>query len=103
MEDEIKQLLGVSAEEEKEKRAARCDNPSLPGMVRVSFGCYTNEEDINIFLEALEKIARRQYRGTYTVDPIIGMYRVKGYTVDASKHFRFFNPAGDAVASEEVA
>jgi selenocysteine lyase/cysteine desulfurase len=99
----MRKLLGVSPEEEKEKRAARCDNPALPGMVRASFGCYTNEEDIAIFLEALEKIARRQYRGTYTVDPITGMYRVKGYTVDASKHFRFFNPTGEPVASEEVA
>ncbi len=99
----MRKLLGVSPDEEKEKRVARCDNPILPGMVRASFGCYNNEEDIDIFLETLQRIGRKQYRGVYNIDPITGMYTVKGYSMNAAKHFRFFNPQGIPTAAEEVA
>ncbi|MBI1804734.1 MAG: aminotransferase class V-fold PLP-dependent enzyme [Ignavibacteriae bacterium] len=99
----MRKLLNVTPEEEKSRRAARCDNPILPGMVRVSFGCYTNEDDIDIFVDMLERIVKREYKGKYSVDPSTGMYMTDGYGVNAAKHFRFFNPAGASVAGEEVA
>jgi cysteine desulfurase/selenocysteine lyase len=99
----MRTLLNVSPEEEKSKRAARCDNPMLPGMVRASFGCYNNEEDVDIFLMMLERIARKQYAGTYTIDPITGIYTTKGYSVQTAKYFRFHTPANGSAINEEVA
>lgn len=99
----MRKLLNVSAEEEKLKRAARCDNPILPGMVRASFGCYNNEEDIDAFLEMLGRIVRREYLGQYTVHPVTGLYAAKGYEVAAHKHFRIFGDHENVLQGEEVA
>jgi len=99
----MRKLLGVTPEEEKAKRADRCDNPKLPGMVRASFGCYNNEEDVDRLIETLGRIVKKEYRGVYTIDPITGMYVAKGYTMNAAQHFRFFNPLGTPSAREEVA
>ena len=99
----MRKLLNVSPEEEKSKRAARCDNPVLPGMARISFGCYNNEEDIDIFIEMLDRIVRKDYRGKYAIDPVTGMYKINGYTVDASAHFRFFDSQTAASTGEELA
>ncbi|MCI0707348.1 MAG: aminotransferase class V-fold PLP-dependent enzyme [Ignavibacteriae bacterium] len=98
----MRKLLGVTPEEEKQKRADRCDNPKLPGMVRASFGCYNNEEDIDWLVETLERIAKKEYRGTYTIDPITGMYVAKGQKINTAP-LRFFNPLGASGAREEVA
>ncbi|MBI4548660.1 MAG: aminotransferase class V-fold PLP-dependent enzyme [Ignavibacteriae bacterium] len=99
----MRKLLGVTAEEEKMKRAARCDNPSLPGMVRASFGCYNNEEDVDIFLDMLNRIIRKEYRGKYVIDSITGMYSTDGYEPLAAHRFRFFDERFVPTKSEEVA
>src|ERR1041385_528000 len=88
----MRKLLNVSPEEEKMKRADRCDNPILPGMVRASFGCYSNEEDVDILIDMLQRILRKDYRGKYSIDPITGMYSVKGFDMNVAQRFRFFNP-----------
>ena len=87
----MRKLLDVTPEEERKKRAARCDNPTLPGMVRASFGCYNNEEDIDRFVETLTKVVRKEYAGSYSLHPITGMYVAKGYDVAASAHFGHFD------------
>ena len=99
----MRKLLGVTPEEEKMKRAARCDNPTLPGMVRASFGCYNNEEDVDIFLDMLNRIVRREYCGKYAIDPITGMYSTDGYEPLATQRFRFFDGAFVSLKGEEVA
>lgn len=99
----MRKLLNVSPEEEKANRADRCDNPVLPGMVRASFGCYTNEEDIDIFTDMLERIIRKDYQGQYRIDPVTGMYSVKGFSVDMASRFRFFNSDEVIVHGEEIA
>ncbi|HZY09537.1 MAG TPA: aminotransferase class V-fold PLP-dependent enzyme, partial [Bacteroidota bacterium] len=99
----MRKLLGVTPEEEKVNRAARCDNPSLPGMVRASFGCYNNEEDVDIFLDMLNRIVRKEYRGKYAIDPITGMYSTDGYEPLATQRFRFFDDSFVPLKGEEVA
>ncbi len=91
-------LLGVSPGEEKSMRAASCDNAALPGMVRASLGCYNNREDVDLFAEMLHRIARREYRGTYDLDPATGTYRAAGYSVEVPARFRAADraPAGAA-------
>ncbi len=98
----IRSLLGVSAEEEKKTRASRCDNPVLPGMVRASFGCYNTAGDVDLFIDMLERIVRREFKGQYFIDPS-GMYSAKNFAVDTSRHFRFVNPASKSLPGEEVA
>jgi selenocysteine lyase/cysteine desulfurase len=87
----MRKLLDVSPEEERAKRAARCDNPTLPGMVRASFGCYNNEADIDRFMEMLTKIVRKEYMGKYSLHPLTGMYVAEGYDVSAGSHFGHFD------------
>ena len=99
----IRKLLSVTPEEEKLKRAARCDNPILPGMVRASLGCYNNEEDIDIFVELLGRIVRNEYRGTYSIDPVTGMYAARGFTIDSAKHLRSMSALRFATGEGEAA
>lgn len=80
-------LLGVSPGEEKSMRAASCDNAALPGMVRASLGCYNDREDVDLFADMLHRIARREYRGTYSLDPSTGTWRAAGYSVDVPARF----------------
>jgi len=92
----VKKLLGVTREEERE---AGCgigdsDRTSTPGMVRASLGCYSNESDIDLFIEMLEKIVRREYKGTYTQDSSTGAFHPDGYRMDLNKYFSFFEDAG---------
>lgn len=84
----MRKLLNVSQEEEKFKRVSRCDTPTLPGMARASFGCYNNEEDVDIFVDMLDRIVHNTYEGVYSIDPATGLYAAKGYEVDASGFFR---------------
>jgi selenocysteine lyase/cysteine desulfurase len=87
----MRKLLDVTPEEEREKRAARCDNPVLPGMVRASFGCYNNEEDVDLFIEMLGKILRKEYRGRYALHPFTGMYVVEGFDISSAVHFGHYD------------
>lgn len=99
----MRRLLNVTPEEEKEKRSSRCDTPTLPGMVRASFGCYNNREDVDRFIEMLRRIVRREFLGKYTIDPATGMYSVDGYELNSGSVFKYFNEDLPLFKGEEVA
>lgn len=99
----MRALLGVSAGEEQAARAARCDQPVLPGMVRASLGCYNTEEDIDFLADMLERIVKNEYSGSYFVDPVTGMYRTETYQVNPAEHFRFFDSRNAPPRGEEIA
>ncbi|HYQ86663.1 MAG TPA: aminotransferase class V-fold PLP-dependent enzyme [Bacteroidota bacterium] len=99
----MRKLLNVSPEEEKSKRASRCDNPTLPGMVRASFGCYNNQEDVDIFIDMLGRIVRNEQKGAYSIDPETGVYSARGFEIDAGRHFRYFNAFHVQGKGEEIA
>ena len=61
------------------ERALRGDRSALPGLVRVSFGCYNTLEEVDRLAEMLERIARRDYAGQYEVDRPSGMYLPRGF------------------------
>ena len=63
------------------------DRSQLPGMVRASVGCYNNEEDIDVFIEMLERIVRGEYKGNYVQDIVSGGYMPQGYRFDSAKFF----------------
>jgi len=74
-------LLALSEEESRRRREEiiRHDRTNLPGMVRASFGIYTNESDIDRLAEALQVISRSGYRGKYRLDPFHGTYQPEGF------------------------
>jgi cysteine desulfurase/selenocysteine lyase len=85
----VKQLLGVDEEESREVEAqiiAR-DRSRLPGMVRISFGLYNTEEEIDQLIDMLKTIAKKQYKGEYILDKERGEYHPKGFSYDFQKYF----------------
>jgi selenocysteine lyase/cysteine desulfurase len=86
----IKELLGITKEESDRmiQRLLNHDRSYLPGAVRISFGIYNTEEEIDSFLEVLQKIVRREYRGEYILHKRSGMYSAKGFEPSVSEYFR---------------
>jgi cysteine desulfurase/selenocysteine lyase len=62
----------------------------LPGLARVSFGCYNTEAEIDWFVEVLEKIVQRQHRGHYVQDPGSGTYQAVGFSPDIERYFSLY-------------
>lgn len=74
-------LLKLSDEEASTWRAQLLggDRSSMPGMVRMSFGCYNNIDDIDRMLEMLERVVAKDYRGDYQLEVSSGEYFPAGY------------------------
>ena len=63
------------------------DKSEMPGMVRASFGCYNNIEDIDRLVEMLERIRRNEYQGDYELTRSTGEYAPAGYVDPLAEHF----------------
>ncbi|NOR84105.1 MAG: aminotransferase class V-fold PLP-dependent enzyme, partial [Ardenticatenales bacterium] len=61
---------------------------NLPGLVRVSLGCYNNESEVDHFVTLLKRIVRREYQGDYVQDPGSGAYRPKGFNPELERFFK---------------
>ncbi len=61
----VRQLLGIT--DEQGRRTEDCEPGTQPGMVRVSFGLYNTEDDVDAVVDALADLARRPawYRKRY--------------------------------------
>ncbi len=59
----------------------------LPGMVRASFGCYNEKEDIDRMIDMIQRIASGDYRGDYEVHAVSGEYLPKNYHEPFSDYF----------------
>lgn len=59
----------------------------MPGMVRASFGCYNNTEDIDRLIEMLERISANDYQGKYRLVPSTGEYIPEGFVEPLESHF----------------
>jgi hypothetical protein len=57
--------------------------------VRASLGCYNNEADIDTLAEMLERIVRKEFKGTYVQDNATGTYRAEGFAPDFERYFSF--------------
>lgn len=89
----VKRLLNISLEEDRRQTAQMVsgNRSEIPGLVRASFGCYSNKEDIDLFIETLEKIARKKYRGTYKQNPKTGAFFAEGYAYQVPECFSFID------------
>ncbi|MDR3573635.1 MAG: aminotransferase class V-fold PLP-dependent enzyme [Anaerolineaceae bacterium] len=88
----ILRLLHVTDEEYKahHDRVVDHNRADLPGLIRISFGCYNNFEDIDRLVNMLERITKGDYQGEYAADNHSGSYYPQGFEmVSLSKYFSF--------------
>jgi selenocysteine lyase/cysteine desulfurase len=86
-------LLGITEDEvaAERQRILSGDNSDIPGMVRISFGCYNDTEDIDRLLEMLERIIRGDVHGEYRAKPSTGEYVPVGYREPLADFFSLEN------------
>ena len=66
----ILHLLGLSEEESNQVRddILGHNKAAMPGLIRASFGLYNTIEEVDTFVDVLEKIANGEYQGEYEQD-----------------------------------
>lgn len=85
-------LLDISEEEFDifKQQALTRNRSTLPGMVRVSFGCYNTFEEVDRLIEMLNKISAGDYMDDYVVDLPSGSYSPRQFrNEDLDKYFHF--------------
>jgi len=85
----ILRLLQVSGEDAMRHQQDILDGTrvGLPGLVRMSFGCYNTVEEVNHAVEVLARIAADDILGDYEQDPGSGAYWPRGYEPDYEQYF----------------
>ncbi len=85
----ILHLLGLSPREAETVRDQMLagDKSSMPGLIRVSFGLYNTLDEVEILVEALNKIARGEYQGEYIQHKNTGEYTPKGWSPEFGNYF----------------
>lgn len=63
------------------------DKSNMPGMVRMSFGCYNDKSDVDRLVEMVERVAHGDYRGNYLLDRATGEYTPANYSDPLAEHF----------------
>jgi selenocysteine lyase/cysteine desulfurase len=59
----------------------------LPGLVRISFGCYNTFAEVDHAVEVLARVAAGDTEGEYEQDPLSGAYWPQGYEPDYEQYF----------------
>jgi selenocysteine lyase/cysteine desulfurase len=59
----------------------------LPGLIRVSFGCYNEESEVDVLIEQLERAVRGESRGEYIQDRKTGEFQPKELAQDLGRYF----------------
>jgi selenocysteine lyase/cysteine desulfurase len=59
------------------------DRSMLPGLVRVSFGCYNTLEEIDWLVEMVQRVVDGDYEGDYVVDKQSGSYSPRNFDAPA--------------------
>ncbi len=63
------------------------DKSDMPGLIRASFGLYNTLDEVDAFIEALTRIARKDYRGNYLQDIATGEFHAEGWMPDFEAYF----------------
>ncbi len=63
------------------------DRRAAPGLIRISFGCYNTIDEVDRLAEALGKISRGEFHGTYRQDRSSGEYAALGWVPNLTDHF----------------
>ena len=68
-------------------RVLEHNRSELPGLIRVSFGCYNNYSDVDRLVEMLERIVRRNYVGDYIEEACSGSYFPRGFNPHSVREY----------------
>ena len=60
----------------------------LPGLVRISFGCYNSFEEVDWLVNALRNIAEGKIAGDYEQDPRSGQFHERNFRPDLKEYFQ---------------
>lgn len=63
------------------------DRSHMPGVVRVSFGMYNTEAEVDQLVSAVQDIAAGRFQGTYYQEKSTGNYYASGWEPDLSRFF----------------
>jgi hypothetical protein len=87
----ILRLLRVSSEEalRHQQEIIAGTKVGLPGLVRISFGCYNTVEEVDHAVDVLGRIAVGEIEGEYEQDPGSGEYWPRNYEPDYTEFFSF--------------
>ena len=85
----ILRLLRVPAGEALQHQQDIVDGTrvGLPGLVRISFGCYNTREEVDHAVEVLARLVDGRVEGDYEQDPASGAYWPRGYKPDYERYF----------------
>jgi cysteine desulfurase/selenocysteine lyase len=85
----ILRLLEVTGDEvlRHQKDIIDGSRVGLPGLVRISFGCYNTMEEVDHTIGVLASIAAGELEGEYEQDPVSGAYWLRGYEPDYNRYF----------------
>ncbi len=85
----VKKLLKINDEEAKKlkERISSGDRSNLPGAIRASFGVYNNKEEVDYFIEALNNIIRKKFKGKYLQDKKSGAYYPENFQINYQQYF----------------
>ena len=89
----VKRLLKLSEEDSERltKEMLDGDRTHLPGMVRASFGCYNNREDVDRLITMLQRIATGDFADDYELDSRSGTYWPKDFDYAFAEYFPHFS------------
>lgn len=84
----MKRLLNVEqtcvCPSEEETTTVRGDRHNVPGAVRASLGIHNTEAEMETLVEAVSRIAQKQWQGDYEQDEATGEYLPRGFRFDFS-------------------
>ena len=82
-------LLGLDADGTAEWRRQMLggDRSNMPGLVRMSFGCYNDRSDVDRLVSMLYRVAEGDYMGDYQLDRASGEYTPKNFRDTLSGYF----------------
>jgi selenocysteine lyase/cysteine desulfurase len=63
----------------------------MPGMVRMSLGCYSNEDDVDRLIDMLHRVVRGEYEGEYQVHEPTGEFFPIDYDEPFARYFSLEN------------
>jgi selenocysteine lyase/cysteine desulfurase len=60
----------------------------LPGLVRISFGCYNSTQEVDLLVRALRRVSRGEIAGDYEQDLATGTFWERSFHPDLGQYFK---------------
>lgn len=86
----ILHLLGLNRDEAAEVRLRMLegDKSEMPGLIRLSFGLYNTRQEIDVLVDALQRISIGDYTGKYVQDKSTGEYTPLSWQENFEQYFK---------------